>query len=960
MTSVPGAETLSAAANASAVPSSVPSLNLSSTPRDLLSLSLRGLQRAESFAFSFIPRRIARFVGGQDVATHFRNTAGAGPERNVVAAATQVAGEAARDAAVEAAAQAAVQADTSLHFSDLLQTAIKFSGFFSYLTSRWSLACFTVALVLNRITIYASTRRHLHLNWTRRLVLRIIPILLFVSQIHSLLRAMKCQTSLGYPELRYGTPGKRLRVDHAGNGGFLYSLSSSLIPWETDQQTCGAMGMTRAGSEVPFGSFKLLWPVFLRLCVSHFVETLSCSLQGRPFVTEGGISIFEHSLAFAEAESTLSQALGLGLFGPSKPSVSGDSDGDAPRSPFHLLTKSQILDRMNATPELLLIALISCCHCLSSNVLDVFGKQSRYRLLNTAFWGLCFMASVTWGLVGGSALGSDDLSLRLPTVYVVGVVPHLVAFCGIIVCAAIYSLAVSITAFSLPSQSTQQLSLRERFGLAHENMQGSNQISSVRVNRHEDFYTTLFKIGYTTLAAASEAVFLNEGRGVVALDMTWLEEDRLVEIEQMRRRRSSQQAPTLRQSDLPTESGEPLSFKAQDASSRWESGYGREKKIEKSKGKSRTPWYQTNPGGIGAFRGLARCYQGIIFFRAIFYLMFKWMILVFDKALARIGITARPQWIRGIIGPGRKTGEDKSGKTTAEPLDFWMLTEEGELELPVNHEFDVEKEMRKRERLNAGDWNPSDEQRLDEKLYNWWKAGGSWGNHDQSADYNPPEQDWDDTTSVVSTTTTDSEWEDESDGRRTPTQTDPFPSRYSRDSTPAPESLMDVNSFARLLDPRDEETRQEARILAAHLNAGREGQILTRRRFHEQVEHQRAQVLLTSRHTRLAPTSYDGSQKPSAEQESEILEKLILSKRSAHISSNTQTTQQTWETGASGLGTSGPPCVVCQTNSRSIIVWPCRCLCICEDCRVSLAMNNFGSCVTCRQEVGGFVRLWVP
>ncbi|KAL5341180.1 hypothetical protein BJX70DRAFT_76776 [Aspergillus crustosus] len=958
MTSFPNAETLSAAANASSLPSSLPPLNLSSTPRDLLSLPLRGLQRAESFAFSFIPRRIARLVGVRDVATRFLGTAGAGPERNVMAAATQAAGEAAREAVVEVAAQP----DTSLHFTDLLQTAIKFSGFFSYLTSRWSLACFTVALVLNRITIYASTRRHLHLNWTRRLALRIIPILLFISQIHSLLRAIKCQTSPGYPELRYGTPGKRLRVDHAGNGGFLYSLSSSLLPWEPDQQTCSVMGMTRVGADVPYGSFKLLWPVFLRLCFSHFIETLSCSLQGRPFITEGGISIFEHSLAFAEAESTLSHALGLGLFGPSKPTTSGDSSGDALHSPFHLLTKSQILDRMNATPELLLIALISCCHCLSSNVLDVFGKQSRYRLANTAFWGLGFMASVTWGLVGGSSIGTDDLSLKLPTVYVVGVIPHLVAFCGIVVCAAIYSLALSITAFSLPSDPTQQLSLRERFGLAHENMQGSNQISSVRVNRHEDFYTTLFKIGYTTLAAASEAVFLNEGRGVVALDMTWLEEDRLAEIEQSRRRRSSHQSPILRTSDLPSESGEPLSFKVKDASARWESGYGREKKIEKPKGKSRTPWYQTNPGGIGAFRGLARCYQGVALFRAIFYLLFKWIMLVFDKALARIGINARPQWFRGIIGPKRKTGQDKSGKSIAEPLDFWMLTEEGELELPLNHEFDVEREMRKRERLNAGVWNSSDEQRLDEKLYNWWRAGGSWGNQDQSADYNPPEEDWDDTTSVVSAmTTTDSEWEDDSDGRRTPTQTDPFPGRYSRDSTPVPETLLDVGSFARLLDPRDEETRQEAKILAAHLNAGREGRILTRRRFHEQIERQRAQVLLTSRHTRLAPaSSQDGLQKPSTEQESEILEKLILSKRSAHMSSNTPHTQQSWETGASGLGTSGPPCVVCQSNSRSIIVWPCRCLCICEDCRVSLAMNNFGSCVTCRQDVGGFVRLWVP
>ncbi|KAL4943759.1 hypothetical protein BDV06DRAFT_129408 [Aspergillus oleicola] len=947
---------LSAAYNATTFPSSVPSVNMSSAPRDLLSLPLRSLQRAESFAFSFIPRRVASIVGIRDMSTHAWSASGAGLEGGVAAATTQAAGEAVREAVVEAAAQP----DAGLQFTDLLQSAIKFSGFFSYLTSRWSIACFTVALVLNRIAIYASTRRHLHFDWTRRLALRIIPILLFISQIHSLLRAIRCQTSPDYLELRYGSPGKRLSFDHAGHGGFLYSMSSIFLPWETDQQSCSAMRMSRVGTDIPYGSFKLLWPVFLRLCLGHFVETLSSSLQGRPVVTEGGMSIFEHSLSFAEAESTISQSLGFGPFGSSKPNFSRDSDGDTHHSPLHLLTKSQILDRMNVTPELLLIALISCCHCLSSNLLDVIGKQSRYRLFNTAFWGLCFMAAMTWGLAGGSTFGTDDLSLKFPTVCVVGFVPHLLILCGIIVCAIIYALALFITAFSLPSDTEQQLTLRERFRLAHENMQGSNQVGSVRVNRHEDFYSALLRIGYTALTAASEAVFLNEGRGVVARNMTWLEDDRLTELERTRQGRSLQRPLSVSTSDQHFESGDPSIFEVQEASTEWESGYGREKKIQKPKSKSRTSRYQSNPGGVGAFRGLFRCYQGLTFFRAIFYILFKWVAFASDRALTSIGINARPRWFKGIVR--KNATQDTSGKVMTESLDFWMLTDEGELELPVNYEFDVEKEMRKRERLHTGNWNSTDEQRLDEKLYNWWKAGGSWGNQDQTPDYDIPEDDWDDTTSVVSTAnTTDSEWEDESDGRRTPTQTDPFPGQYSREGTPAPESLMDIGSIARLLDPRDEETRHEARILAAHLNAGREGRILTRRQYQSQLERQRAQVLLSAPRARTSPpNSSQPNQKPTTQQESEILENLILTKRSAALSSNAPSAEQTWESGTSGLGASGPPCVVCQTNSRSIIVWPCRCLCICEDCRVSLAMNNFGSCVTCRQDVGGFVRLWVP
>lgn len=132
----------SSALPSSVLPSSVSSTNLSA-PRDLLSLPLRGLQRAESFAFSFIPGRIARLVGLRDMSTHFWSTPGAGLEREVVAATTQAASEAAREAVAEAAAQPS----TRLQFTDLLQGAIKFSGFFSYLTSRWSLACFTVVRV---------------------------------------------------------------------------------------------------------------------------------------------------------------------------------------------------------------------------------------------------------------------------------------------------------------------------------------------------------------------------------------------------------------------------------------------------------------------------------------------------------------------------------------------------------------------------------------------------------------------------------------------------------------------------------------------------------------------------------------------------------------------------------------------------------------------------------------------
>ncbi|KAJ5102275.1 hypothetical protein NUU61_004497 [Penicillium alfredii] len=872
------------------------------SPLKVLLFPLRALYRAENFVFSTVPRHIV--TGIQNTSRNFWGGAastarGAGLAGDAAAAGTQGAGAGVADAASQAG---------GLYVNEFLQAMRKVGGFFGYLTSIWFFACMVEGLVLNRITIYASTRRHLRLGWERRLALRIIPILLFVSQIVGLLRAIRCQTCPSYSVMRYGKPGKKLVFDYASGGGVLHSLSSSLLAWESDQLSCSAVQMSRAtnASPAPFGSFSFLWPMFLLLCFSHFVETLSCALQGRPVMTETGMSIFEHSLAFAEAESMISNSVGLGMLGlPKQSPLNEGASGDESASPLQLLTKSQVLERMNATPELLLIALISCCNSLSSHVLEVFGKQSKYRLFNTAFWGCCFMAAMLWGLQSGPPVSNETGVLKFPTVCIVGFIPHLLVLAGIGICFAIYALALLITAFSLPLEDAQSISFRERLALAHDNMQGSNQIRSIRINRHEDFYTTLLRIGYVALTAASEAVFLNEGKGVVARRMTWLEEDRLTEIETTRNKAASYGHWSDPSSESPFEAMGLANFDAPEDPSVWETGYKRERKVEKPKNGARPMRSQTELGGIGAMRASVRLWH----------------------VLDRLGISARPQWLKRLTGPHQK--KPSSGKIShSESLDFWILTEDGELELPDNHEFDVELEMRKREHSNRQRWEEPDERRLDEKLYDWWKAGGSWGNQDYTADYNPPVDD-DDTTSVVSMSTnaSESEWEDyPSDGRRTPTQSNPFPAEFSRESTPLQDPLIDMSTFAR--------------------------------RYQKHVEVERSRILLSSRlHRSAGMQPGPDNRKPTAEEESEILERLILSRRSEPPSNSDP---HSWESGATGLGPNGPPCVVCQTSPRAIITWPCRCLCICEDCRVSLAMNNFGTCVTCRQEVDGFMRLWVP
>jgi hypothetical protein len=53
-------------------------------------------------------------------------------------------------------------------------------------------------------------------------------------------------------------------------------------------------------------------------------------------------------------------------------------------------------------------------------------------------------------------------------------------------------------------------------------------------------------------------------------------------------------------------------------------------------------------------------------------------------------------------------------------------------------------------------------------------------------------------------------------------------------------------------------------------------------------------------------------------------------------------------------------CVVCQTNHRSIVLWPCKCFAVCDNCRLSLGVRGFNHCVCCRRKVEGFTKLYIP
>ncbi|KAK3323552.1 hypothetical protein B0T19DRAFT_401872 [Cercophora scortea] len=882
-----------------------------------------------------------------------------------------------------------------------LESARGLGSIFSYATSRWAICCIAMAVIINRTHIFAATRRRLRLRWHVRLLLRLPPILLLLWQAQRLLQSIQCQTSPDFAELRWGNASKSSDLMFSQTNGFLGSLSSALLFGATDEESCHSVRMVPWDDQVQpelRGSLSRLWPLFVTLCFSQFIEVVSCTVQGRPMAAETGMTLFEHSLAFAEADAAVSSQLGWGMFS------NGANASQVVLGQTIAVTRAMIMRRVNTPPEVLLVAFLSAMSHVTSHVLGLMNLQSRFRLVSTGFWALCFMASITWSLVTFSL---DDASgqgfLRYPTVCIIGFIPHLLVFAGILVCGFIYLLTLILSALATPEVASdgRQPTFKDRLVRAHGNMQANISLSDIRIRMDMDFYTALLRAGFGAITMASEAVYLNEDRRVSLKQYTWLEEERFREVEELRMQWIEGGIPGSR-FDTVGSIGAIGLVPIKDGQANATSGYAREKAAQKISKNSSSA--RSRRDGVGAAERSSRWLMALDYIMHISRLILTTWALITVKFLSLFGVRNPPRWLRFSQRTKVESLDNKRSSTleraTAAGCASGASGDTGAFAIPRTERVDVEAELRQRlSRANEDTserWKhngPVSEAEVDSRLYKWWLNGGWWGTTDTSGDYSPPARqiptlegpedqdfDFDDTTSVISTTeSTVSEygWESDSEildeGQRTPTQRSQSQAPYSfaaavaastrssRESTPLVDSPMAVSDLARLLHPQSPEEREEARALAAHLSSDR---IMTRSRFKQHLQQQRSQVLLTNRQRfRIGP------EQMSPEEEARRLEQILLSRRGPPPSKMDDGADETgiggeqdesWATGAAGLGPDGPQCVVCQCAPRTIIVWPCRCLSLCDDCRVSLAMNNFDKCVCCRREVISFSRIYVP
>lgn len=798
-----------------------------------------------------------------------------------------------------------------------------------------------------------------------RLALYLAPMLLFLYRIQTVLQAIRCQTAPAWSQLQYGPTGKQLDTDFGGEGGFLWNITSSILFYEDVQDSCRAVNMfpLSPASTRPQGSLAILWPLFVSLGFSQIIETLSCALQGRHPVHEVGMTLFEHSLAFAEAEAVVT-----------RPFASETSTFYRPRTIFTpdgaslVVARSTLNSFANVPTEVLVIALISSLSHFTSNFFAILGFRARFRLVTTAIWGLAYMSTFTWSFFRFATSmvdpGQHAGIIRFPTVCIVGFIPHLLIMVGILACGVIYLVAFAFTVLSPPPGQPENMSWRERCTVAHGNLHANIHLSAITpltVNWNEDFYTAILKVGFTVLTAASEAVYLNEGTRVNVHAMTWLEKKRLHELLARRRQLRRKITPVELRGDTLAEGLETIDQPSAEGSVPLStSGYARERKTKGTNANSDAAKAIGRDNGVGLQQRRGRWTLTYQFLKGISLLVFAIQARIVMSALRKLRITYRPRWLVRLAGPHESEKPSSASRVqgtsrpsaTSEP---WQMFDEPRLHL--DSALDVEAFARERLHRNGvyETQSPQEsEEHLNDYLYGWFKRGGTWGDMDTSGDFAPPQDD--DTTSLISfATTTDGDDDDawssvEEDGQRTPTQNT---ISFSRESSALPENPLDMSRLSRLLDPKTSEEREEAKLLSRHLQSPG---VLTRSQYRRALERDEAKILTTSR---LPMGGLPGGLNMTPEEEESLLEDLIITKRKV-LAPQESTNASSWDTGAEGMGSDGPQCVVCQMEPRTVLVWPCGCLSLCDDCRVGLASKNYTTCVCCRTNVAAYSRLYVP
>ncbi|KAK9461304.1 uncharacterized protein V1516DRAFT_675594 [Lipomyces oligophaga] len=724
--------------------------------------------------------------------------------------------------------------------------------FVAYLTSPFAQLCIIMAVVLNRTVVFASVRRPQNLSLIARLLIGSLAVYQLTRAVGPLLTGLKCYSPVVGPYI----PGY-FAVD------------------------------TEAGEKCP--GVDILWTLYKAFCTGQFVETFSSAVQGRVPSPDTGMTLFEYSLAFQEAQSA------------QRPSV-----------------------------EILTISLLWALNFLTYLTLSIFDLQV-YRLIPSSFFGILSLVYFAVSTYNGRAQS-------FPTVWVIGFAPHLAVLYVIVLCGAIYILA----SFFSGGTSNLQASVR-----------------TVNISLSEDFYSCLLKLGIVVLTSAAGATYMSEGPVLAVPESTWLEAleyqrqagfEHINDVPVAGQGTSSALQPPVRLRDRIKFSLDDLSEPNAAFSNGFKINTRRKNQflsggsgnrtgavLRRTPRRRRISIYEVTDGVATSTRTeTSAVYNG------------------YATNNTRVG---KP--VTGADANHRKAGRFKwlviiYRVRMAYRLVRWMITllevlfakfvyylKERFSTLPEQSTESETVSGSERENSNSNSIVANAKLMSDDEYYDLFLSDQVFPEEDPTEDFSPDEDEEDDYDYVTDV-------EDEVTSSAVLTR-----SASSRPLTNElfPELGTAELSLSSLLMPQTLEERQLTNVILTHLAAP---EIVTRQRMEQYQQRQ-----------------YDELDWESEEFEDDEYteEALKLASLITNIRESSQVRRSRHHHNIAGAGEVDSDdeevyrpnlCVVCHTSARCIVLWPCRCLAVCEDCRLSLALRNFKGCVCCRRDVVSFSRLYVP
>lgn len=360
----------------------------------------------------------------------------------------------------------------------------RFGSIAAYVFSFYGISTFLVALLINRTMLIATTNPGMRAVNNEGLVslirtnprsqsvvlalLRFLAMYMLLKRVHDVFLALSV----------LGINDKPGIVSH------LTSVVTKYVHYDPVVHANNKF-MRMPRNEVRFGpTSSMLWPVFISVSYSLFVESFSSAiLNTKPFL-EGGITLFELSLAIQEVSSG-----------------------------FFFLRGFSVAKR--PSEQVLMVCLFLLCDQMC-NQIGTFLFKNKYRLIPLTVLNLLFI----WYYIANVVLGNVFMfPLNISVTYLSLI---------FVIWISLISLVILALALATKNFDLSELNFTHYFSEGHRDREFFLQ--HLGINLSQDFHVAVLNVGIFAITLAGKSSYITEYSYVPLPRRTWLESNMMIRL----------------------------------------------------------------------------------------------------------------------------------------------------------------------------------------------------------------------------------------------------------------------------------------------------------------------------------------------------------------------------------------------------------------------------------------------